>query len=78
MEVVVVGVQSERAGFGWLGGCFGVALYFDTGGQRSSSPSDGEKWRIGDGLSNNHFLLLEIFKSAFGPCNIFVVVVEEF
>lgn len=36
------------------------------------------KWRIGDGLSNNHFLLLETFKSAFGPCNIFVVVVEVF
>lgn len=36
------------------------------------------KWRIGDGLSNNKFLLLETFKSAFGPCNIFVVVLEEF
>lgn len=36
------------------------------------------KRRIGDGLSNNKFLLLETFKSAFGPCNIFVVVLEEF
>lgn len=41
-------------------------------------PAVVRKWRIGDGLSNNHFLLLETFKSAFGPCNIFVVVLEEF
>lgn len=41
-------------------------------------PAVVRKWRIGDGLSNNKFLLLETFKSAFGPCNIFVVVLEEF
>lgn len=33
---------------------------------------------IGDGLSNNKFLLLETLKSAFGPGTIFVVVLEEF
>lgn len=56
---------------GWLdggeGGGGGVALYFDTGGQRLPSPSAVSKWRIGAGLSNNHLLLLETFKSAFGP-----------
>ena len=41
-------------------------------------PAVVRKWRIGDGLSNNKFLLLETFKSAFGPCDIFVVVLEEF
>ncbi len=37
------GVQSEMEGFGWLGGCCGITLYFDTGGQRSSTPSSDEK-----------------------------------
>lgn len=36
-------LQSERDGSGWLGGCCGVTLYFDTGGQRSSSPGGAEK-----------------------------------
>jgi len=35
--------ERERAGSGWLGGCCGVTLYFDTRGQRSSSPGGGEK-----------------------------------
>lgn len=37
------GAVCERAGSGWLGGCCGVTLYFDTGGQRLSSPGGGEK-----------------------------------
>ena len=41
--VVVVRVQSERDSSGWLGGCCGVTLYFDTEGQRLSSPGSGEK-----------------------------------
>lgn len=28
---------------GWLAGCCGVTLYFDTGGQRSRSPGGAEK-----------------------------------
>lgn len=31
------GLQLERNCSGWLTGCCGVTLYFDTGGQRSSS-----------------------------------------
>lgn len=36
-------VREGKALAGWLGGCCGVTLYFDTGGQRSSSPSGAEK-----------------------------------
>lgn len=36
------GVQSEEEGSGCLGGCCGITLYFDTGGQRLSSPGSDE------------------------------------
>lgn len=73
-------LQSERGRL-WLAGWVAAVaspctLILEVKGR--PPPVVLRKWRIGDGLSNNKFLLLETFKSAFGPCNIFVVVLEEF
>lgn len=36
-------LRSQRDNSAWMAGCCGVTLYFDTGGQRSSSPGGAEK-----------------------------------
>lgn len=75
---VVMGVQSERLALaGWVAAVASpCTLILEVEGHPPQAVV--RKWRIGDGLSNNHFLLLGTFKSAFGHCNIFVVVLEVF
>lgn len=74
---VGVAVREGKALAGWVAAVASpCTLILEVKGR--PPPVVLRKWRIGDGLSNNKFLLLETFKSAFGPCNIFVVVLEEF
>lgn len=78
MAAVVVGVQSERTGSSWLGGCCGVTLYFDTGGQRSSFPGGGEKVANWGRFIQQSFSPFGNFQKRFWSGSIFVVVLEEF
>lgn len=61
------GVLSERAGSGWLGGCCGVTMYFDIGGQRSSSPGGGEKVANWGRFIQQSFSSFGIFPKRFWP-----------
>ena len=66
----MVRVQSERDSSGWLGGWVAAVaspctLILKVKGY--PPPAVVRKHGIGDGLSNNIFLLLETFKSVFWP-----------
>lgn len=78
VAVVVVGVQSERTGSSWLGGCCGVTLYFDTRGQRSPFPGGGEKVANWGRFIQQSFSPFGNFQKRFWSSSIFVVVLEEF